>query len=326
MVELSQIPKQHQDMANKRFTLFNTNNVWISLKSLHQKLVEDRLTVDVVTHERVVDRVKILQVCLSVGLGMGSRSMAAGCTRRALLTTMPLMSLCPTKQLETTICSVIQDFTKVVVWKVRNQSAAKAAAFVWAKSSSQPPPLPPPQHSIHQVSRARYMPVKSTSDLFLIQSNLYSMSRGMLLLNPARCVRKCLRACVCTCVESLVAPIGDGVGRLINPLTRTIAPPPPPTPQRVPAHAAGEAGRPLCAHPGLPRARSQRHPRHPPARAPHRGRRRHLRRQRHAQGGSGLLLPCLALPSLDCDERTVLLPGSRWMHMVALWLGWLTLA
>lgn len=67
MVELSQIPKQHQDMANKRFTLFNTNNVWISLKSLHQKLVEDRLTVDVVTHERVVDRVKILQVGRSVG-------------------------------------------------------------------------------------------------------------------------------------------------------------------------------------------------------------------------------------------------------------------
>lgn len=62
MVELSQIPKQHQDMANKRFTLFNTNNVWISLKALHQKLVEDRLTVDVVTTERVLDRVKILQV------------------------------------------------------------------------------------------------------------------------------------------------------------------------------------------------------------------------------------------------------------------------
>ena len=37
-------------------------------------------------------------------------------------------------------------------------------------------------------------------------------------------------------------------------------------------------------------------------------------------GGSGLLLPCL-----DCDERTVLLPGPRWMRMSTLWLGWLTL-
>lgn len=48
---------------------------------------------------------------------------------------------------------------------------------------------PPPTNATLQVSRARYMPVKSTSDLFLIQSNLYSMSRGMLLLNPARWVR-----------------------------------------------------------------------------------------------------------------------------------------
>lgn len=78
MVELSQIPKQHQDMANKRFTLFNTNNVWISLKSLHQKLVEDRLTVDVVTHERVVDRVKILQVRRS-GWGSMWRGWRAAC-------------------------------------------------------------------------------------------------------------------------------------------------------------------------------------------------------------------------------------------------------
>lgn len=29
VVELSQVPKQHQDMVSKRFTLFNTNNVWL---------------------------------------------------------------------------------------------------------------------------------------------------------------------------------------------------------------------------------------------------------------------------------------------------------
>ena len=58
-------------------------------------------------------------------------------------------------QLETTIGSVIKDFAKVVVM---------------------------------HVPRARYLPVKSTSDLFLVQSSLYAVSRGMLLLNPARCV------------------------------------------------------------------------------------------------------------------------------------------
>lgn len=68
-------------------------------------------------------------------------------------------------QLETTIGSVIKDFGKVVVM---------------------------------HVPRARYLPVKSTSDLFLVQSNLYSVSRGMLLLNPARCVA-CVFVVVCRC-------------------------------------------------------------------------------------------------------------------------------
>lgn len=62
VVELSQVPKQHVDMVSKRFTLFNTNNVWVSLRALHSRMVEERLSVDVVTHERNVDRVKILQV------------------------------------------------------------------------------------------------------------------------------------------------------------------------------------------------------------------------------------------------------------------------
>jgi UTP--glucose-1-phosphate uridylyltransferase len=39
-----------------------------------------------------------------------------------------------------------------------------------------------------KVPRSRYLPVKSTSDLFLIQSNLYSVSRGMMIMNPKRCV------------------------------------------------------------------------------------------------------------------------------------------
>lgn len=37
-----------------------------------------------------------------------------------------------------------------------------------------------------RVPRSRYLPVKSTSDLFLVQSNLYSVSRGSLIMNPAR--------------------------------------------------------------------------------------------------------------------------------------------
>lgn len=36
------------------------------------------------------------------------------------------------------------------------------------------------------VPRSRFLPVKSTSDLFVVQSNLYSLTRGELVMNPAR--------------------------------------------------------------------------------------------------------------------------------------------
>jgi len=36
------------------------------------------------------------------------------------------------------------------------------------------------------VPRSRFLPVKSTSDLFIVQSNLYSLSKGSLVMNPAR--------------------------------------------------------------------------------------------------------------------------------------------
>ena len=36
------------------------------------------------------------------------------------------------------------------------------------------------------VPRSRFLPVKSTSDLFVVQSNLYSLISGELVMNPLR--------------------------------------------------------------------------------------------------------------------------------------------
>ncbi len=36
------------------------------------------------------------------------------------------------------------------------------------------------------VKRARFLPVKSTSDLFVVQSNLYTLERGQLKMSPNR--------------------------------------------------------------------------------------------------------------------------------------------
>jgi len=40
------------------------------------------------------------------------------------------------------------------------------------------------------VHRSRFLPVKSTSDLFIVQSNLYSMQNGSLIMNPRRIIPK----------------------------------------------------------------------------------------------------------------------------------------
>lgn len=56
LVECSQVPKQHAEAFRKRHTLFNTNNMWINLRSLHRLLVNEELSLDVVTNERTIDR------------------------------------------------------------------------------------------------------------------------------------------------------------------------------------------------------------------------------------------------------------------------------
>jgi UTP--glucose-1-phosphate uridylyltransferase len=40
--------------------------------------------------------------------------------------------------------------------------------------------------TISKVPRSRFLPVKKTDDLLLIQSNLYELRSGMLSMNPAR--------------------------------------------------------------------------------------------------------------------------------------------
>lgn len=36
------------------------------------------------------------------------------------------------------------------------------------------------------VPRSRFLPVKSTSDLFIVQSELYNLHKGQLTINPKR--------------------------------------------------------------------------------------------------------------------------------------------
>lgn len=125
LLELAQVPTEHKhDFTSiKKFKIFNTNNIWISLSAVKQHLASHPdFDLDVIVNEKVIS------------LGKDDES------RRVL-------------QLETAIGAAIKHF--------------------------------PEAHGIN-VPRSRFLPVKSCSDLFLVQSDLYSLEHGSLKLNPKR--------------------------------------------------------------------------------------------------------------------------------------------
>ncbi|KAJ1674334.1 UTP-glucose-1-phosphate uridylyltransferase [Spiromyces aspiralis] len=119
LLEIAQVPKAHVDDFKrvKKFKIFNTNNLWISLKAM-KRLVEAReLNLDLIVNNKTTDD--------------GT----------------------PVIQLETAVGAAIKHF--------------KGA------------------HGIN-VPRFRFLPVKSTSDLFLVTSDLYTLENGQLRMNPKR--------------------------------------------------------------------------------------------------------------------------------------------
>ncbi|OMH84409.1 UTP-glucose-1-phosphate uridylyltransferase [Zancudomyces culisetae] len=119
LLEIAQVPKEHQDDFKrvKKFKIFNTNNLWINLKSMKRLVEEDQLQLDLIINKKAT----------SDGT--------------------------PVIQLETAVGAAIKYFDRA--------------------------------HGIN-VPRSRFLPVKSTSDLFLVTSNLYIMENGYLRMNPAR--------------------------------------------------------------------------------------------------------------------------------------------
>jgi len=113
------VPKEHvgEFKSIKKFKIFNTNNLWISLKAIKRIVQEDALkTIDIIQNPKVVKGVRYLQ-------------------------------------LETAAGAAIQFFDKSIGVN---------------------------------VPRSRFLPVKSTSDLLAVQSDLYKLDHGTLIMNPER--------------------------------------------------------------------------------------------------------------------------------------------
>jgi len=120
LLEVAQVPKEHihDFMSIKKFKIFNTNNLWVNLKSL--KTI----------------------------LGTGN----------------------PFKEMDI-ICNQKVDKGHRII---QLETAAGAAISLFHHAASV------------NVPRNRFLPVKSTSDLFVLQSDLFSLEHGMFRMSKLR--------------------------------------------------------------------------------------------------------------------------------------------
>ncbi|KAJ2775808.1 UTP-glucose-1-phosphate uridylyltransferase [Coemansia javaensis] len=147
LLEIAQVPKAHVDDFKrvKKFKIFNTNNLWISLKAIKRVVASNRFDLDlIVNHKTTDDGTAVIQ-------------------------------------LETAVGAAIKHFAGA--------------------------------HGVN-VPRSRFLPVKSTSDLFLVTSDLYLLENGQLRMNPKR-----------TFKTVPVVKLGDHFKKVNDYLARFKAPP-----------------------------------------------------------------------------------------------------
>ena len=118
LLEIAQVPKEYIDdfCSQDKFSVFNTNNIWINLIALEKRLREGPLNLNVIVNQKNIQGKPIVQLETAIGSAMDCFEDAVG--------------LC--------------------------------------------------------VSRDRFMPVKKTEDLFLVQSNLFNLDGGRLVRNEER--------------------------------------------------------------------------------------------------------------------------------------------
>ncbi|KAI9012910.1 UTP--glucose-1-phosphate uridylyltransferase family [Gaertneriomyces semiglobifer] len=119
LLEIAQVPAAHADdfKSVKKFKIFNTNNLWISLKAIKRVVENSELAMEIIVNNKTAEN--------------GEKVI----------------------QLETAVGAAIKHFNGA--------------------------------HGVN-VPRSRFLPVKSTSDLFLITSDLYGLEHGKLTMNPKR--------------------------------------------------------------------------------------------------------------------------------------------
>ena len=116
LLELAQVPKQYEDefCGSGKFKVFNTNNIWIHLRHLKERLAQGPLDLNLIVNEKRAAGRPVIQLETAIGAGLENFDGAQGLV----------------------------------------------------------------------VGRDRFLPVKNTSDLMLIQSDLFIFENGRMVRNP----------------------------------------------------------------------------------------------------------------------------------------------
>merc|ERR1719225_2194717 len=119
LLEAAQVPKEHEEdfKSVKKFNVFNTNNLWISLPAIQRVVQENTLDMEIIVNPKQLNGgINVIQLETAVGAAMKCFENASGIN----------------------------------------------------------------------VPRSRFLPVKKTSDLLLVMSNLYTLDHGSLIMSPLR--------------------------------------------------------------------------------------------------------------------------------------------
>ena len=116
LLELAQVPKEHEDefCGSDKFKVFNTNNIWIHLRHLKERMAQGPLDLNLIVNEKLVAGRPVIQLETAMGAGLENFEGGQGLV----------------------------------------------------------------------VGRDRFLPVKNTSDLMLIQSDLFIFENGRMVRNP----------------------------------------------------------------------------------------------------------------------------------------------
>ena len=141
LLEAAQVPKEHEEdfKSVKKFNVFNTNNLWISLPAIQRVLGENTLDMEIIVNPKQLSGgVNVIQLETAVGAAMKCFDNASGVN-------------VPRARWVVLLSLIFVNFVLI-----RNV----------------------------MILHCRFLPVKQTSDLLMVMSNLYTLQQGSLVMSP----------------------------------------------------------------------------------------------------------------------------------------------